>query len=397
MMAVNRYRLKSQAQQGHRGAKLTLKLINQTDKLLGVILLGNNLLNAAATSLTTLIAQRIFGIGNETAIFIATTLIAFAIIIFSEATPKVIAATYPQRIAYAASYILSPLLKLFYPLVWSINLIVSGLIKLMRLDISSESAQHTAIDPEELRIMVLESGHLIETKHRSILLNLFELENITVDDVMTPQHLIEMVNIKTEGQLLRQQLSALQHTRLPVYAEHTDNVIGILHTRKILHLLTTDAFEPERLLEILRPPYYIPAGTPLFTQLANFQSNKRRLGLVVDEYGDIKGLVTLEDILEEIIGEFTTHAPNHLGSYRPQSDGSYLIEGTALLRDLNRKLGCHFDLNGPKTLNGLIVDYFEGLPEAGTCLKINQHYLEVVSAQERSVKIVRLQTTYTQH
>ncbi len=388
MMAVNRIRLKTAAQQGNRGAKLALKLLARTDQLLGVILLGNTLLQTAAATLSTLIAQRIFGVGNDTAIGLSTALVAGAIIVFSEATPKVVAAAYPQTIAQWASFALSPLLKLCYPAVWGINLLVNGLMRLLRLDLR-DGAHQTVVDPEELRTMVLESGHLIEKKHRSILLNLFELENITVDDVMTPRHQIESIDLDCPPDVLREHLTTAHHTRLPVYDGTPDNVIGVIHARKVLHL-SQEELTSERLKEIAREPYFIPSGTPLFTQLSNFQSNRRRLGLVVDEYGEIQGLITIEDILEEIIGEFTTHAPGQGGQPQRQVDGSWLVEGGAILRELNRRLGLTLPLDGPKTLNGLVLEHFEGLPEPGTCLKIAGYPVEVLSTQERAVKVVRL-------
>ncbi len=389
MMALNRYRLKHQAQQGHKGARLTQSLLARTDKLLAVILLGNTLMQTGAATLGTLIAQRAFGIHNDTAIGISTGLVAFALIIFSEATPKVIAATYPQPIAHVSSYILTPLLKLAAPAVWFINILVSGLMHLLHL----KSVQHshtTSIDPEELRIMVLESGHMIENKHRSILLNLFELENITVDDVMTPRHQMEAIDLEQPLDELHKEFATAHHTRIPVYEGNPDSILGIVHARKVLHLTQANEFSIEKMKEIAREPYFIPAGTPLFTQLQNFQQNKRRIGLVVDEYGEIQGLITIEDILEEIIGEFTTHAPGQLNSITRHEDGSLLAEGSCLLRDLNRKFGFSFPLEGPKTLNGLIIEHFEGLPETGTCMKINQHILEVISTQERTVKVVKL-------
>lgn len=388
MMALNRYRLKHMVRQGHRGATLTSLLLEKTDKLLGVILLGNNLLNAAAAALVTVITFRLFGQG-EFALTMGTLAITFAILVFSEVTPKVLGAAYSEKIALPASYILTPLLKVFYPVVWFVNLFVNALLWVMRLKPGAATSENR-LGLEELRTMVLEAGHFIPQKHQSILLNLFELENITVDDVMIPRNQIEAIDIEAPLEVLIEQLSTSHHTRLPVYEGQLDDIIGFIHARRVLHQAQGGELDVGMLKEILREPYYIPAGTPLFNQLQHFQENQRRMGLVVDEYGELMGLVTLEDILEEIVGEFTTHAPSQTNLYRKQDDNSWLVEGSALLRDLNRKLGLKLPLDGPKTLNGLILEHLESIPEAGTSLKIANHPLEIVQTQDRVVKVVRI-------
>ncbi|WP_233702057.1 HlyC/CorC family transporter [Iodobacter ciconiae] len=385
MMAVNRYKIASKARQGHLAAARTQKLLDQTDKLLSVILIGNTLINTASATLSTLIASKLFA-GNDFALGVATLLVAFSILIFSEATPKVLAANYAEPFAYAASYPLLILLRIFYPAVWLVNLFVSALIKILRLK-KNHNNQH-ALSPEELRLLVLESGRYMEKKHHTILLNLFELASITVDDVMTPRHQIESIDLDAPTDEIRKQIFTCHHTRLPVYSSNPDNITGILHIRKILSL-KEDEINQVRLSEMMRPPYFIPSSTPLFTQLQNFQENKRRMAVVVDEYGEMQGLVTLEDILEQVIGEFTTNAPAQ-GKVLRQPDGSVLLDGASSLRELNRKLRLAFPVDGPKTLNGLILEHFEDIPDAGTCLVLAGQRIEIVQTQDRSIRVIRL-------
>ena len=387
MMAINRYRLKHLLKQGNRGARLTTQLLRNTDKLLGVILLGNNLLNAAAATLVAVIVSLFFS-HNELALFFGTVGVTFAILVFSEITPKVIAAAYPERIALASSYVLTPLLKLFSPVVWFVNLFVQALLMILRLKPGAENTQKISL--EELKTLVLEAGHFIRKKHQTMLLNLFDLETITVDDVMVPRGQIEAINLDDEDDVIRNQLLTCYHTRLPVYRGSLDNVTGIIHVRKVLNQLRNGEITSAVLEKIMREPYFVPSGTPLFSQLQLFQENRERVGLIVDENGEWKGLVTLEDIVEEIIGEFTTHPPSQVGTFLKQEDGSIIVEGSSLLRDLNRKLGLHLPLGGPKTLNGLIVEHFEDIPEAGTSLKIAGYPMEIIQTQDRVVKVVRI-------
>jgi Mg2+/Co2+ transporter CorB len=385
MMALNRYRLKHMAKRGHRGAKLTVQLLEKTDKLLGVILLGNNLLNAAAAALVTVITVRLMG-ESEFALTIGTLSVTFLILVFSEITPKVMGAAYPERIAIPSSYILAPLLKLFYPVVWFVNLFVRALLWMLRLKPPSAD---TRLNMEELRTLVLEASHYIPPKHQSIFLNLFELENVTVDDIMIPRSQIEAIDLDAPEEMIREQLATSHHTRLPVYRGRLDNIVGVIHIRNVLHQVRNMEIDVETLQEILREPYFVPAGTSLFSQLQHFQENRHHIGLVVDEYGELLGLVSLEDILEEIVGEFASRPTAHGGIY-PQSDGSWLVDGGCSLRDLNRKLKLNLPLDGPKTLNGLILEHFEDIPEAGTSFKINGHRLEIVQTQDRIVKVVRI-------
>ncbi|SER15335.1 Mg2+ and Co2+ transporter CorB, contains DUF21, CBS pair, and CorC-HlyC domains [Nitrosomonas sp. Nm51] len=388
MMAINRYRLKHLAKQGHRGARLTSRLLDKTDRLLGVILLGNNLLNTASATLVAVIIAMLFG-QSELALLMGTICVTFAILIFSEITPKVIAAAYPERIALFASYILTPLLKIFYPVVWFINLFVSGLLMLLRLKPKQSAATQT-VSTEELKTLVLEGGHFIQKKHQSMLLNLFDLETVTVDDVIVPRSLVEAIDLTADDETIQAQLLTCHHTRLPVYRERVDNIVGIIHMRKVLNLMKGGPVTAASLEQAMQKPYFIPSGTPLFSQLQLFQENRKRIGLIVDEYGEWLGLVTIEDILEEIIGEFTTHAPTLANTYHKQEDGSILVEGSTLLRDLNRKLDMQLPLNGPKTLNGLILEYLQDIPESGTGLNIADYPMEIIQVKNQAVKTVRI-------
>jgi len=387
MMALNRYRLKHLAKTGHRGARLTTQLLARIDQFLGVVLLGNNLINAAVALLVGEIARRYLG-GSEFALFVATGAAAFVILVFSEITPKVVGAAYPERIALPSSYVLTPLLKLLRPVVWFVNLFVQSLLWLFRL--KPAEAAESKLTPEELRTLVLESGNYIPKKHQSILLNLFDLESITVDDVMTPRSQIEALDIDASPEVLRQQIATAYHRRLPVYQGQPDNIIGIILVRKLLTVSQHHEISADQLRQIMREPYFIPSETPLFTQLQQFQEHQDRLCFVVDEYGELMGLLTLEDIVEELIGEFATHSPLQSARFHRQPDGTYLVEGGSLLRELNRKLGYRFPLDGPKTLNGLIIEHLQDIPEPGTSLQLAGHRMEIVQTQDRAVKAVRL-------
>ena len=385
MMAVNRYRLRHRAKQGARGAKLALSLLAQTDKLLGVILLGNTLVAAAAATLTAVITKRLFGEG-EVALALGTVAITLALLVFSEITPKVVGAAYADHIAPPLSYALAPLLRLAYPAVWLVNLVVRGLLKLLWLN--PESDPHAKLSQEELRSLVLEA-HYFRGKHRAMLANLFDLETVSVDDVMTPRSQIEAIDLAAKSATLTQQLTNSYHTRLPAYEDELDNIVGIIDVKQVLRL-QTDELDAEQLRTIVRPAYFIPAGTPLLAQLQQFQAARQRLGLVVDEYGELLGLVTLEDILEEIVGEFTTQAPSGAESLQREADGSAIIDGMTPLRALNRKLGTDFPLDGPKTLNGLIVEKLGEIPVAGAKLRIAGQEIEVLQVQDRAVRVAKL-------
>ena len=387
MMALNRYRLKALVRLGNRGAKIASDLLAKTDKLLGVILLGNNLVNAAAATLVGVIAIQLFG--DEKIVLAGGTLvITFLILVFAEITPKVVGAAYAERIAPLAAYVLKPLLRVLYPVVWFVNLLVAPLAFLF--GVRRGGTQPSRLSTEELRMLVLESAQFMPKKHQSILVNLFDLERITVEDMMTPRARIEAIDIDAAIEVINEQLATAYHTRLPVYRGEPGTVIGILHLRKVLHLAQRNELDSAGIESLLNEPYFVPASTPVFAQLQYFQENHQRIALVVDEYGELQGLVTLEDIIEEIIGEFTTTAPASPSAFRWGQDGSALVEGTAALRELNRKLGLALPLDGPKTLNGLILEHLQDIPESGVSVKIADVPMEILQTQDRVIKMVRL-------
>lgn len=388
MMASNRYRLRHMAAQGHRGAVLALELLGQTDKMLGVILLGNNLVNAAAATLVSVITINLFG-EEKWALGAGTLLITFLILVFSEITPKIIGATHADRLAVLLGYLIWPLLRLAYPVVWFINLFASGLLRLMRLkpDAGAGSAHLSA---EELRSVVLESSHFIPAPHRAILVNLFDLEHVTVADIMTPRGEIEGIDLEDAAEDIRSRLATTFHSRLPVYEGEPGNIAGVLQVRRLIGGALEGEFDHTSLREQLSEPYFVPASTPIYTQLQFFRDNRQRTGLVVDEYGELLGLVTLEDIIEEIVGKFTTGMPGGPGSIAWLDDDSALVDGSQNLREVNRALGLSLPTDGPKTLNGLIVEHLQDIPEVGVGLRIDDVGMEIVQTQDRRVKIVRI-------
>ncbi|HEY0563617.1 MAG TPA: CNNM domain-containing protein [Methylophilus sp.] len=392
LMSLNRYRLRHLVKEGHRGAKLASTLLAKTDKLLGVILLCNNFSNAASATLVTVITVELFGEG-EWVLMIGTLSVTFAILVFSEISPKVIAAAYPEKLGIMCSYVLYPLLQLLYPVVWFVNLFVEGLLKLLRVNVNFSNTEQS-LTMDELRSIVTDAGHFLPKKHRTILLNLFELEKITVDDVMTAHTMVEVIDFDQPLEDILTRISTSHHTRLPVRVGDNEEIIGIIHVRKIFNQLRNhqvdDDFDKEALRETISEPYFIPSGTPLYTQIQQFQEHKERIALVVDEYGEFKGLVTLEDILEEMIGDFTTQSPSRTGTYHQEPDGSWLVDGSTSLRTLNKKLKLNLPLDGPRTLNGLVIEHFEDIPEPSTSFKIGQHVLEIVQTQDRIVKSVKI-------
>ena len=389
MMAINRYRLNHLVRKGNKSAKLTAKLLAQTDKLLGSILLGNTLLNVAAATLAEIIVLRLFGHDNSTALLVGSLTITFAILVFSEIMPKVIAASHAERVALPSSYALALIIKLFYPVVSIATAMVRGMLWLLRIKVQTDHSHHK-MSLEELRSLVLDAENFLPRKHQKMLLNLVDLERITVNDVMIPRNQIEALNVDAAPEELRQQIITCHHTLLPVYSEMPGNVIGILHIKRVLPLLLEAALDTTQLREILNDAYFIPSDTPLLKQLQQFQERQTRLGLVVDEYGELLGLVTLENILEEIVGDFTTQSPSQTGKFLRQDDGSLLLEGSSSLRELNRKLGLHLPLGEAKTLNGLILEHLEDIPEAGTSLKIGNYPIEIIQTQDRAVKVARI-------
>lgn len=389
MMALNRYRLRHLIKQGSRGARMAGALLDKTEEMLSFILAGNTVINAATTILVAEICRRLFGEG-EYVLAIATTAASFCILIFAEILPKVFGARFSERIALVASYILYPIINfvLTKAVMWVINAIVRAILTVLRVKPAAEGAQQLSM--EEMRTLVLEGGQFIPKKHQNIMVNLFDLENMTVDDTMTPRSQIEAVDVQDRIEEIRNKLATAHHTRLVIYDGDFSNVIGLVHMRKVLNASRKDPLTHETLREIMREPYFIPEGTPLLEQLTQFQENQRRMALVVDEYGEIQGLVTLQDILEEIVGEFTSQSPSMPGLYRKQADGSVIVEGSCPLRVLNRKLGYQFPLDGPKTMNGLLLEQLEDIPEPGTSVKIADYPVEILQVQDTMVKIIRL-------
>jgi Mg2+/Co2+ transporter CorB len=387
MMASNRFRLRHLASEGHRGARLALELLGQTDKMLGVILLGNNLVNAGAATLVSVMTIELFG-EEKWALGAGTLAITFAILVFSEITPKIIGASYADRLAVVLGYLLWPLLRAAYPVVWFVNLFASGLLRLMRLN-PKPGHETTPLSPAELRALVLESRG-IPGQHRDILINLFELEQVTVEDIMVPRGDIESIDIEAPIEDIRTQLATSYHTRLPVVSGDPGNVLGILHQRRLLTSTLGGQLDIETLRSQMIAPYFIPAATHVYDQLQFFRENRQRQGLVVDEYGELLGLVTLEDIIEEIVGKFTTSMPGAVAEFAWREDGTVLVDGSHSLRELNRLLDLSFPLDGPKTLNGLIVEHLQEIPEADVCLRLGDIAMEIVQTENRRIKVVKL-------
>ncbi len=386
-MALNRYRMRHLAGQGHAGALRTEKLLKRTDQLLGVILLGNNLANAAAAALITVIAIRLIG-ENEIALTLATLFVTAAILIFSEITPKLIGANYPEKIAYPASLILKPLSKIAHPIVSIANIFVSAILWLLRL--SPINHKKDELNSDELRTFVLENGHFLPQKHRNILVNLFDLSSITVEDVMRPRSSIEAIDLNSSPDDLHKAIASSGHTRLPLFEDQLDNVKGIIHLRKLLNRSSANLVDKKLLETIMWEPYFVPIDTPLLTQLQNFQDQGSSMGLIVDEYGELMGLLTIEDIIEEILGEFTKDSPLSTTYFKMQDDGTIIANGGCSLRDLNKQLGFDFPLGGPKTINGLILEHFQDIPDPGTSLKIGEIPVEILQSHNKVVKAVRL-------
>lgn len=389
LISLNRYRLRHLSKDNHPGALRAQRLLERPDRLIGIILLGNNFVNILASAIATVIALRLFG---ESGIWIATVMLTVVILLFAEVTPKTVAALHPEQIAFPASFILGPLLRLFYPLVWIINLIANGLLKL--LGISIHGGGLSTLSREELRSVVNEAGSMIPQSHQQMLLSILDLEQITVEDIMIPRTEISGIDLDAPWDDVIRQLSNSQHTRLPVYRENIDNVLGFIHLRNLLTLQRVGDFCLDDLQPLIREAYFIPEGTPLHTQLLNFQHQKRRIGMVVDEYGDIQGLVTLDDILEEIVGEFTTDPAASNKDIYPQEDGTYLVDGSTNIRELNRLMDWNLPVDGAKTLNGTILDYLETIPEAGTSLLLAGYPIEIVKISNNAVKTVRINPEY---
>jgi Mg2+/Co2+ transporter CorB len=391
LMAANKYRLRHMAKRGHRGAVTTLWLLDRTDKLLSLVLIANTLINAMATALVTAIAILFFG-HEESVITIATAVVAFLLIVFAEISPKIIGATYPERISLGSSLLLKPLMSVAKPAIWFVNLFVKGLLKILRIRGVNGHSQHR-LSLEELRSVVLEGGQFIPQKHKSILLNLFDLEKISVDDIMTPRSQVEALNLDAPIEQIKLELTTCYHNKLPVFEGELNKIVGVLHVRKAIALLNEpDELSVDHLRALLSEPYFIPEDTGVFEQLQYFQEKKEKLGIIVDEYGEVQGLVTLEDIIEEMIGDFTTSMP---GAARGETiawnaKGECLLEGATPLRDINKKLGLDLPLDGPKTVNGLLLELLQEIPDSPIALKIGQCVIEVVQVQNQAIKVVKL-------
>ncbi len=385
LMTLNRYRLKHMAKNGHKGAVLAARLLEEPDKLIGLILLGNNFVNILASAIATIIALRTLG---EAGIAVATGILTLVILVFAEVTPKTLATIKAEPLAFFAARIYTPLLKVLYPLVLVVNLITRQLLKLMGVNSSAVGA-HENLSRDELRTVVNEAGDLIPDNHQEMLVNTLDLEKVTVNDIMIPRNEVLGIDLDDDWEDIMQQIATTKHGRLPVFRESIDNVIGFIYLRKMLDVLRQKELQREHLESHIRNAYFIPENTPLTVQLLNFQSQKRRIGLVVDEYGDIMGLVTLEDILEEIVGEFTTDPTDDL-DIRPQADGTFLATGSTPVRQLNRLLDWNLSVSGPKTLNGIILEQLEEIPEAGATIPMESSSLEIIHVEDNMVQDVRI-------
>lgn len=385
LMTLNRYRCRHLAEKKHPGAMRAMQLLKRQDRLIGLILLGNNLVNVLASTLTTIIALRL---GGEIGIAIGAGLLTLVILVFAEVTPKTLAALHPERIAFPAAYIYVPLLKMLYPVVWLVNTIANGLLK--TIGVRPEEGVTDALSAEELRTVVMEAGSLIPKRHQSMLLNLIDLENATVEDIMVPRNEVTGIDLDDDQDEINKLITTAQYTHLPVYRENIDQVIGILHLRDVLPLLQHDQLDAAVIEKTAREPYFIPEGTSLTRQLLNFQREKRRIGFAVDEYGQIQGLVTLVDILEEIVGEFTSDPTAGFDEIISQDDGTWLVNGSVNIRELNSALQMSLDVDGPRTLNGLIIEHLEMIPAPGTSLLLDNHPVEIIQMKENRVKTVRI-------
>jgi Mg2+/Co2+ transporter CorB len=387
MMSLNRYRLRHLEKQNHKGAKRVSKLLSRPDRLIGLILIGNNLVNIAAASIATIIGTRLLGdVGG----FIASTVIlTLVVLIFAEVTPKTLAALYPEKVAFPSSIILSFLLKIFLPFVILLNWITNGL--LMLIGVSSEQREQHSLSSEELRTVVNESGALLHKRDQDMLVSILDLEKVSVEDIMIPRSELVGIDVNGNWKKIQKQLTQASHTRVLLYRDNIDDVVGYIHARDALKLLSKNQFSKTTLLRAVRELYFIPEGTSLNIQLLKFQHAKERLGLVVDEYGDIQGLVTLEDILEEIVGDFTTTmTPTASDEVTLQPDGSYLVDGSASIRDINKEMSWKLPTDGPKTLNGLIIEYLEDIPESNISLRIAGYPVEIIDVADNKIKTVRV-------
>ena len=384
MMSLNRYRLRHLLKNKHRGAKRASKLLERPDRLIGLILIGNNLVNILASAIATLIAIRLWGTAG---IFVATIALTLVILIFAEITPKTIAALHPEKIAFPASWVLLPLLKLMYPVVWLVNWVTNGLLRLLGFDPNKKNDEN--VSSEELRTIVTEAGRLIPTRHRNMLLNILDLEQVSVDDIMVPRNEVYGIDLDDSDDEILRVLHGSSHTRMPVWREDINEILGVLHMRNISGILSIEGLDREAIERAMDNPYFIPEGTPLHTQLRNFQQKKHRLAVVVDEYGEVMGLVALEDILEEIVGEFTSNLAESVENIFPQRDGSFIISGSATIREINKTLQWQLPTDGPKTLSGMMLEHLESFPDARVGLKIEKWQLDNLELRGNVIQEVR--------
>lgn len=389
MMSLNRYRLRHLVKNKHKGALRAARLLEKPDRLIGTILTGNNLVNFAAAALATIISQRLWPDNPDLAVFVNTILFTLVVLIFAELTPKTLAAIAPEKIAFPASAILAGLQWMLYPFVWFVNTIANALLKLIRVDVNNPTPDN--LSTEELRTVVREAGSMIPKRHQHMLISILDLEKMTVNDIMVPRTEVFGIDLDESLSTIQQQLRTTQHTRIPVYRSELNEVVGILHTRNISRFLASGEYLKEELEKVIREPYFIPESTPLHTQLFNFQKNQRRMALVVNEYGDVQGICTLEDILEEIVGEFTTDvSATSSPDVHPQDDGSFIIDGTAFVRDINKAMHWHLPTDGPKTISGLIVEALEHIPDTPVCLVIGHYRIEILQIKDNTIRTAKV-------
>ncbi len=388
-MALNRYRLKHQVKSGHKGAKLASKLLDSPDRLLGVILLGNNFVNIFASSIATIIAMKLMG---EAGIAIAAGLLTLVILVFAEVAPKTLAALSPEKIAYPAAYILTPLLKVMSPLVWMVNFFANGFLRVLGVKVHDKDDQHS-LSHEELQTLINEATSRLPENYRSMLSSVLQLESVTVEDVMIPKQDIYAVDVEQPIEQILKTIQKSPYTRIPLYrGSLDDDLVGILNLRRALPILMREDVSLKDIIRITRPAYFVPETTSLSTQLSKFNENKRRMALIVDEYGDLQGLLTMEDLLEEIVGKLSTDAkskPDN-NSVIVHKDGSMTIDAQEFIRDVNKEYSLDLPTDGPKTFNGLIQEELETLPNAQTCIRINEYAIEVVATTDSAVDKVKL-------
>jgi len=388
MMALNRYRLKHRAESGHKGAQRVRGLLQTPERLIGVILIGNNLANLTASALTTVIAIRLYPQSPNLAITFATAMLTLIILVFAEVTPKTMAQRHPDGIAYPAAWILQPMLRVLYPAVILVNAISQGVLRLLNIKVPMQN--HEALNKDELRSMVSAASTQIAGKPQNMLLGILDLDSVTVEDIMIPRSELAGIDLEDDIQDIRQQLNSTPYTRLPIYKGDLDRVVGVIHIRDAADFLTSDRPTKVMLSRKASATYFVPETTPLSTQLVNFQRKKQRMGLVVDEYGDVQGLVTLDDILEEIVGEFTTDVADDYKEINAQSDGSYVIEGTATIRDINKTLNWDLPSNGAKTLSGLIIEQLEDIPDGVMSLRLASYQIEILQIRNNMITVAKL-------